>query len=74
MSMIASATRVLFVTLKLQYTWASHLAFDSLLPERCIEEGFSRSGYTIGHNSTISIHKQITKSLSFHRPATDLRR
>jgi hypothetical protein len=32
---------------------ASHSAFDSLLPKNRIEEGFSRSGYTIGHNPTI---------------------
>lgn len=36
---------------------ASHSAFDSLLPKHCIEEGCSRSGYTIGHNSTVQVYK-----------------
>ena len=36
---------------------ASHSAFDSLLPKHCIEEGFSRSGYIIGHNSTVQVYR-----------------
>lgn len=46
---------------------ASHTAFDPSLPKHCLEEGFSRSGYTIGYNSTICIYEAtpICKQNSF---------